>query len=150
MSARTRDELIGDLRALADLLASDEAIPFDSYTTHIQHHVSADDDETGVHRLHEIAAVLDVEPSVIDTYGGHHHCVSKAIGGITYEAVYIEQQVMVEYTEAGRIVKAHRAAREVAEPPTDEAMDGALLYLADQLNRHPEVLDDEHTGAVTE
>jgi hypothetical protein len=108
--SRTRDELIGDLRALCDMLAADDAIPFDQYTTMVSHHVDADDDETGIHRLHEIAAVLGVEPTTTDTYGGRHHRVEKQVGGITYEAVYVERQVMVEHAEAGRIVKAHRAA----------------------------------------
>lgn len=109
MSARTRDELIADLRAVADMLAADEAIPFDQYTTTLQYHVSAADDETGIGRLHEIAAVLDVDPTTSDTYGGRHHKAKKIVGGIAYEAVYIERQVMVEHAEAGRIVEAHRA-----------------------------------------
>jgi hypothetical protein len=108
--SRTRNELIGDLRALCDLLAANDAIPFDRYTTTVMHHVRADNDADGIHGLHEIAAVLGVEATISDTYGGRHHCVGKEVGGITYEAVYIERQVMVEHAEASRIVKAHRAA----------------------------------------
>lgn len=112
MSARTRAELIGDLLDLAAMLAADEAIPFDRQTPAFSHHVYADTDEAGIHRLGEIAAILGVEPT--RSAGGRHHEAIKMVGGIEYKAVYVERQDMADYSAFMATRPAWRAAREIA------------------------------------
>ena len=91
-----RTQTINGLRALADFLETNPAVPVHEYGRDYTVHARAETDEAARAEVDRIAALLgeDVED---ETGRGGHYTVSKTFGRITYTAVHIPARCRAEH-----------------------------------------------------
>jgi hypothetical protein len=91
-----RHQTITGLRALADFLEANPAVPVEEYGWTLSHHMRGRGDDCERAEVGRIAALLDATP-VDDTGRGGHLVVSKTFGRITYKAVHIPARQIAEH-----------------------------------------------------
>jgi hypothetical protein len=108
-----RHQTIAGLRALADFLEANPAVPVEEYGWTVHHYPRGHGDACERAEVGRIAALLDTTP-VDDTGRGGHLVVSKTFGRITYKAVHIPVRQMAEHD-------ARMSYRNNITPDTDPA-----------------------------
>ncbi|MEV0403744.1 hypothetical protein [Actinoallomurus sp. NPDC050550] len=106
-----RTQTITGLRALADFLEANPAVPVEEYGWQVSYHTRGTDEQQAT-EVDRIAVLLDAVP-VDDRSDGGHYTVAKTFGHITYRAVHIP----------ARRMDAHYALMSYApafRPETDE------------------------------
>jgi hypothetical protein len=88
-----RHQTITGLRALADFLEANPAVPVCEYGQDYSLHVRTETDASAVTEVDRIAALLG-SPVRDDTGRGGHYSVVKTFGRITYRAVHIPSRVI--------------------------------------------------------
>src|SRR4051812_35391914 len=91
-----RHQTITGLRALADFLEANPALPVEEYGWAFTIYTRGLSDECGRAEVVRIAAALGVTP-VDDTGQGGHLVVAKTFGRITYKAVHIPPRQLAEH-----------------------------------------------------
>jgi hypothetical protein len=91
-----RHQTITGLRALADFLETNPAVPVPVYGWTLTFHTRTETDTRERAELDRIAALLDQTPTDRTGQGGHL-TVTKTFGRITYEAVHIPARRMDTY-----------------------------------------------------
>jgi hypothetical protein len=91
-----RHQTIAGLRALADFLETNPAVPVPVYGWTLAFHTRGETDACERAELHTIAGHLDQTPTDNTATGGHL-TVCKTFGRITYQAVHIPARRMDAY-----------------------------------------------------
>ncbi|MFE9107592.1 hypothetical protein [Actinomadura geliboluensis] len=91
-----RHQTIAGLRALADFLEANPAVPVNEYGHDLMISVRNMDDASAAARVDQLAALLGVEVDD-DTRRGGHYTATRAFGRISYSVVHIPQQRHREY-----------------------------------------------------
>jgi hypothetical protein len=86
-----RAQTVAGLRALADFLEANPAVPVREYGAEYTVFARADDDVTERAEIDRIAAALG-ETVTDDTGRGGHYSVCKTFGRITYSAVHVPSE----------------------------------------------------------
>jgi hypothetical protein len=94
-----REEYIAGLRAIADLLEANPALPVEHYPTGLKVSIGADldirDEDAARAAVDSAAAILGVQPRT--TIGGHYEAVRPFSGGLTYGVLHIPAEVMADH-----------------------------------------------------
>ncbi|MFC5748338.1 hypothetical protein [Actinomadura rugatobispora] len=114
-----RHQTITGLRALADFIEDNPAVPVTSLGEFYAVYTRTDTDADGRALIDDVAALLDVQVCD-DTDRGGHYRASRSFGRITYQAVHIPPRAQ-ELHEA----RWSYARNIVLDPPTDETTNGA-------------------------
>jgi hypothetical protein len=91
-----RHQTITGLRALADFLEANPAVPVCEYGQDYNLHVRAETDASAVAEVDRIAALLG-SPVRDDTARGGHYSVVKTFGRISYRAVHIPSRAVADH-----------------------------------------------------
>ncbi|MGI5206476.1 hypothetical protein ACQEU6_33500 [Spirillospora sp. CA-108201] len=90
-----RHQTIAGLRALADFLEANPAVPVKEYGGDYSVYTRTGDDASAVAVVDQVAALLNTE--VTDDRPGGHYIASKTFGRITYQIVHIPARQMDEH-----------------------------------------------------
>lgn len=91
-----RHQTITGLRALADFLEANPAVPVKEYGAHYTVNTPVGDDAAAAAMVDQVAALLGAEVTDDRPRGGHY-TASKTFGRITYQIVHIPARQMDEY-----------------------------------------------------
>ncbi|WP_412516220.1 hypothetical protein K8Z49_35230 [Actinomadura madurae] len=91
-----RHQTITGLRALADFLEANPAVPIDEYGEHYNVFTSDRDDASAVTLVDQAAALLGVQVSDRRSFGGHY-VAERTFGRITYTVVHIPERQKREH-----------------------------------------------------
>jgi hypothetical protein len=91
-----RHQTITGLRALADFLEANPAVPVNEYGHDLIVSVRADDDTSAAARVDQLAALLGVDVDD-DTRHGGHYTATRTFGRISYRIVHIPQHRRDQY-----------------------------------------------------
>jgi hypothetical protein len=91
-----RHQTITGLRALADFLEANPAVPVNEYGHDLIISVRNMDDASAAARVDQLAALLGVDVDD-DTRHGGHYTATRSFGRITYSVVHIPEQRHREY-----------------------------------------------------
>ncbi|WP_433228993.1 hypothetical protein [Actinomadura formosensis] len=91
-----RHQTIAGLRALADFLEDNPAVPVKEYGAHYSVHTRVGDDAAAAAEVDQVAALLGAEVTDDRPRGGHY-IASKTFGRITYRIVHIPARQMAEH-----------------------------------------------------
>ncbi|MFI0370401.1 hypothetical protein ACH35V_21240 [Actinomadura sp. 1N219] len=86
-----RHQTITGLRALADFLEANPAVPVDEYGEHYHVFTRTEDDASAVALVDQTAALLGAEVTDRRSRGGHY-LAEKTFGRITYAIVHIPER----------------------------------------------------------
>ncbi|MEV5747938.1 hypothetical protein AB0L00_08970 [Actinoallomurus sp. NPDC052308] len=90
-----RHQTIKGLRALADFLEANPAVPVNTYGWEVSYHPHGTDAQKAA-EVDRIAALLDAVP--VDERGdGGHYTVAKTFGRITYKVVHVPARRMAAH-----------------------------------------------------
>jgi hypothetical protein len=91
-----RHQTVSGLRALADFLENNPAVPVDEYGAEFTLFIRRRTDACARAEVDRIAAVLHSE-ICDDTARGGHYRVTKTFGRITYRAVHVPSRAIADY-----------------------------------------------------
>ncbi|MEV3925465.1 hypothetical protein [Actinomadura coerulea] len=91
-----RHQVITGLRALADFLETNPAVPVPEYGDTFHFSARESDDAASAARVDQVAALLGV-PVADDRPTGGHYTASKSFGRITYRIVHVPKRRHDEY-----------------------------------------------------
>ncbi|WP_329095535.1 hypothetical protein OG979_12900 [Actinomadura citrea] len=91
-----RHQTIAGLRALADFLEANPAVPVNEYGREYNVYTRAEDEAAAVAVVDQIAALLGAEVTD-DRPNGGHYSAEKTFGRITYGIVHVPQRRHDEY-----------------------------------------------------
>lgn len=95
-----RTDLIFGLKELANWYATNPDVPLPRYPD-FTHCVLADDDETGVRIVEQVAAALGVEVQY-----GHHVGAERSFSGLRFRVYYVRREVAEDFALRQRIARA--------------------------------------------
>ncbi|SNR96264.1 hypothetical protein [Actinomadura mexicana] len=91
-----RHQTIAGLRALADFLEANPAVPVNEYGREYNVYTHAEDETAAVAMVDQVAALLGAEVTDTRAHGGHYSA-EKTFGRITYGVVHVPQRRHDEY-----------------------------------------------------